>query len=181
MICGNVSRTIRESNNCSTYPVSNEIIYTCIPSEESDGPACKEEYLCEQFTKDKTQCYDLPTSGIKKLCIPNPQEGNNQSCIEKYLCENIISNIISNCFVQAKKGNKIVISQKKDVLLGMRDTRLEDEQELELFGDNETKSVCLISAKNEFDLVIDKPMYIAYKIGFKTYKKLKNIKNHIKN
>ena len=98
VICGNVSRTIRESNNCSTYPVSNEIIYTCIPSEESDGPACKEEYLCEQFTKDKTQCYDLPTSGIKKLCIPNPKEGNNQSCIEKYLCENITKDEdIKNC------------------------------------------------------------------------------------
>ena len=67
----------------------------------------------------------------------------------------IITNTISDCFVPGKKGNKIVISQKKDVLLGMRDTRLEDEQELELFGDNEAKSVCLISAKNEFDLVID--------------------------
>lgn len=33
----------------------------------------------------------------------------------------------------------------------------------------------------EFDLVIDKPMYIIYNIAFKTYKKLKNIKNHIKN
>ena len=33
----------------------------------------------------------------------------------------------------------------------------------------------------EFDLVIDKPMYSIYKIAFKTYKKLKNIKNHIKN
>ena len=32
----------------------------------------------------------------------------------------------------------------------------------------------------EFDLVIDKPMYSLYKIAFKTYKKLKNIKNHIK-
>ena len=33
----------------------------------------------------------------------------------------------------------------------------------------------------EFDLVINKPMYTIYKIAFKTYKKLKNIKNHIKN
>lgn len=33
----------------------------------------------------------------------------------------------------------------------------------------------------EFDLVIDKPMYSLYKIAFKTYKKLKNIKNHIRN
>ena len=33
----------------------------------------------------------------------------------------------------------------------------------------------------EFDLVIDKPMYTIYKLAFKTYKKLKNIKNHIKN
>ena len=33
----------------------------------------------------------------------------------------------------------------------------------------------------EFDLVIDKPMYTIYNIAFKTYKKLKNIKNHIKN
>ena len=33
----------------------------------------------------------------------------------------------------------------------------------------------------EFDLVISKPAYLGYKIAFKTYKKLKNIKNHIKN
>ena len=33
----------------------------------------------------------------------------------------------------------------------------------------------------EFDLVISKPMYTIYKIAFKVYKKLKNIKNHIKN
>lgn len=33
----------------------------------------------------------------------------------------------------------------------------------------------------EFDLVINKPMYILYKTTFKIYKKLKNIKNHIKN
>ncbi len=32
----------------------------------------------------------------------------------------------------------------------------------------------------EFDLVIDKPMYILYNIAFKTYKFLKNTKNHIK-
>ena len=32
----------------------------------------------------------------------------------------------------------------------------------------------------EFDLVIDKFAYFGYKVGFKTYKKLKNIKNHIK-
>ena len=67
----------------------------------------------------------------------------------------IVSNIISNCFVQTKKGNKIVITQKKDKLLGMRDTKLEDEQELEVFGDDEAKSVCLISAKNDFVLEID--------------------------
>ena len=67
----------------------------------------------------------------------------------------IVSNIMSNCFVQAKKGNKIVLSQKKDVLLGMRDTKFEDEQEVEVFGDSEAKSVCLISAKNEFVLEID--------------------------
>ena len=73
--------------------------------------------------------------------------------IQKVL--DIISNMISNCFVQAKKGNKIVISQKKDVLLGMRDTKLSDDQETELFGNNEAKSVCLISAKNEFVLEVD--------------------------
>ena len=73
--------------------------------------------------------------------------------IQKVL--DIISNMISNCFVQAKKGNKIVISQKKDVLLGMRDTKLSDDQEIELFGNNEAKSVCLISAKNEFVLEVD--------------------------
>ena len=69
----------------------------------------------------------------------------------------IISNVISNCFVQAKKGNKIVLSQKKDVLIGMRDTKLstQDDQEAEVFGNNEAKSVCLISAKNEFVLEID--------------------------
>mgnify|MGYP003571294501 CR=1 FL=1 len=33
----------------------------------------------------------------------------------------------------------------------------------------------------EFDLIIDKPMYLGYKVAFKLYKKLKNIKNHIKN
>lgn len=32
----------------------------------------------------------------------------------------------------------------------------------------------------EFDLVINKPMYILYKFAFKTYKLLKNIKHHIK-
>lgn len=32
----------------------------------------------------------------------------------------------------------------------------------------------------EFDLVINKPMYILYNLAFKTYKFLKNIKNHIK-
>lgn len=32
----------------------------------------------------------------------------------------------------------------------------------------------------EFDLVINKPMYTLYNIAFKTYKFLKNIKNHIK-
>ena len=69
----------------------------------------------------------------------------------------IISNTISNCFVQAKKGNKIVLSQKKDVLIGMRDTKLSraDDQEAEVFGNNEAKSVCLISTKNEFVLEID--------------------------
>ena len=66
-----------------------------------------------------------------------------------------VSNIVSNCFVDTKKGNKIVISKKKDKLLGMRDTKMEDEQELEVFGDDEAKSVCLISAKNEFVLEID--------------------------
>ena len=69
----------------------------------------------------------------------------------------IISNTISNCFVQTKKGNKIVLSQKKDVLIGMRDTKLSsaDDQEAEVFGNNEAKSVCLISTKNEFVLEID--------------------------
>ena len=57
--------------------------------------------------------------------------------------------------MSTKKGNKIVITQKKDKLLGMRDTKLEDEQELEVFGDDEAKSVCLISAKNDFVLEID--------------------------
>lgn len=33
----------------------------------------------------------------------------------------------------------------------------------------------------EFDLVINKPLYSIYKMAFKTYKGLKNIKNHIKN
>ena len=32
----------------------------------------------------------------------------------------------------------------------------------------------------EFDLVINKPLYTLYKVAFKAYKKLKNIKNHIK-
>ena len=32
----------------------------------------------------------------------------------------------------------------------------------------------------EFDLIINKPLYIGYKMAFKTYKKLKNLKNHIK-
>ena len=68
----------------------------------------------------------------------------------------IVSNIITNCFVQAKKGNKIVITQKKDKLLGMRDTKLSDEQELEVFGNDEAKSVlCLNNSKNDFELDID--------------------------
>ena len=33
----------------------------------------------------------------------------------------------------------------------------------------------------EFDLVINKPLYILYKVAFKMYKGFKNIKNHIKN
>ena len=68
----------------------------------------------------------------------------------------IVSNLISNCFVQAKKGNKIVLSQKKDVLIGMRDTKFSnDDQEAEVFGNNDAKSVCLVSAQNEFVLEID--------------------------
>ena len=67
----------------------------------------------------------------------------------------IVSDLISNCFVQAKKGNKIVITQKKDKLLGMRDTRMVDEQEAEVFGNDEAKSVCLTSQKNEFELDIE--------------------------
>ena len=68
---------------------------------------------------------------------------------------NKVSNITSNCFVDTNKGNKIVITQKKDKLLGMRDTKLEDEQELEVFGSDEAKSICLISNKNDFKLEID--------------------------
>ena len=66
-----------------------------------------------------------------------------------------IANILSNCFVQAKKGNKIVISQNKDVLLGTRDTKLEDDQEIEVFGGNEAKSICLDSTNDDFVLEID--------------------------
>ena len=66
-----------------------------------------------------------------------------------------VSNIASNCFVQAKKGNKIVISQNKDMLLGTRDTKLGDDQEKEVFGDDEAKSVCLDSTKDDFVLEID--------------------------
>ena len=39
----------------------------------------------------------------------------------------------------------------------------------------------VVELLGEFDLVINKPMYIAYKGAFKVYKKIKNIKNHIKN
>ena len=38
----------------------------------------------------------------------------------------------------------------------------------------------VVELVGEFDLVIDKPMYILYNIAFKTYKFLKNTKNHIK-
>ena len=38
----------------------------------------------------------------------------------------------------------------------------------------------VVELVGEFDLVINKPLYLLYKVAFKTYKKLKNIKNHIK-
>lgn len=41
-------------------------------------------------------------------------------------------------------------------------------------------SACVVELIGEFDLVINKPLYHLYKLAFKTYKTLKNIKNHIK-
>ncbi len=41
-------------------------------------------------------------------------------------------------------------------------------------------SACVVELIGEFDLVINKPLYHLYKLAFKTYKILKNIKNHIK-
>lgn len=41
-------------------------------------------------------------------------------------------------------------------------------------------SACVVELIGEFDLVINKPLYHLYKLTFKTYKILKNIKNHIK-
>ena len=41
-------------------------------------------------------------------------------------------------------------------------------------------SACVVELIGEFDLVINKPLYHLYKLAFKAYKILKNIKNHIK-
>lgn len=67
-----------------------------------------------------------------------------------------IGNIMSNCFVQAKNSNKIVIAKKKNNLISTYDLdENQDDQESQLFGNNVAKSICLIPNKNEFVLEID--------------------------
>ena len=130
------------------------------------------DFIILYETKDFGEKVGVNLSQIKNVNLAIIEKLNSNyaydiiiDSIEFYFCKDslsylqnlldIFNKIISNCFVQTKKNNKIVISQKKDVLLGMRDTKGEDEQELEIFGDNEAKSVCLISAKNDFVLEID--------------------------
>ena len=67
-----------------------------------------------------------------------------------------ISNIMSNCFVQTKKSNKIVIAKKKNNLISTYDLdENQDDQESQLFGNNVATSICLVPNKNEFVLEID--------------------------
>ena len=67
-----------------------------------------------------------------------------------------VSEIMSNCFVQAKKSSKIIVTKKKDKIINTYDIdESQDKQESELFGNNVAKSICLISSKNEFVLDID--------------------------
>ena len=66
------------------------------------------------------------------------------------------SDIISNCFVQPKKSNKIVMKKKTDKVISTYDLDDKyDEQESEIFGNNIAKSICLISTKNELLLDIE--------------------------
>ena len=75
-----------------------------------------------------------------------------------------ISKIMSNCFVQAKKSNKIVISKKKNNLISTYDLdENQDDQESQLFGNNVATSICLVPNKNEFVLEIDHDYLDNYK------------------
>ena len=85
-------------------------------------------------------------------------------CNDSFLyIENIldnVGNIVSSCFVQGQKSNKIVIAKKTDKLINTYDIEdNQDERESNLFGNNVAKSVCLLSNKNEFKLNID-PNYL---------------------
>jgi hypothetical protein len=67
-----------------------------------------------------------------------------------------ISIIMSNCFIQAKKSNKIVITKANEKVLSTYDIdENQNEQESRVFGNNVAKSICLISGQNEFKLDID--------------------------
>ena len=67
-----------------------------------------------------------------------------------------IGKIMPDCFIQAKKSNKIVVTKRDDKILSTYDIdENQNEQESVVFGNNVAKSICLISSQNEFVLDVD--------------------------
>ena len=131
------------------------------------------EFLIFYEPKDFSDKVKINLGSINDLSLKITEKINHNSsfniiideifftfCQDSFLyLQNVLDNvseIMSNCFVQAKKSNKIIVTKKNDKILNTYDIdESQDKQESELFGNNVAKSICLISSKNEFVLDVD--------------------------